>query len=347
MKIEKKISLLFLFVATLVTAACGKEETPTAEEKTPVGFRAMSQGVLTKDGEATERDPLSKYHNDFGVWGIARHTLESDYILWEPDAMTVVNKKKDSDSYAPVKEAYWFLGYAYNFLAVAPWEVAENISSITTGSANGADNLNFTYSIADKYEAGNYVFDPMGAAAQTEELTQKPSQQDLAFWHLLSQININVTFVDGDGKPVDSGSVSEIRMNGIDTNVSYTLGFNSNNSLSVACAEASEPEETTIVINTLPSTIHVVPQYITDFEVLVDFNLGGVAYDDFKLNLDIQTEDNPNGKNPAEYEYNGRYDWNIKIGPKGTISFKVNINDWAKQVIPDGDDDDNNDLEII
>ena len=330
MKIEKKISLLFLFVATLVTAACGKEETTTEEEKTPVGFRAMSQGVLTKDGEATERDPLSKYHNDFGVWGIARHTVESDYILWEPDAMTVVNKKKDSDSYAPVKEAYWFLGYAYNFLAVAPWEVAENISSITTGTANGADNLNFTYSIADKYEAGNYVFDPMGAAAQTDYLTQKPTQQDLAFWHLLSQININVTFIDGEGKQIDSGSVSEIRLNGIDTNVSYTLGFNSNNSLSVTCAEAAEPEETTIVLNTLPGTIHVVPQNITDFEVFVDFKLGGVAYDDFKLNLDINTDDNPNGKNPAVYEYNGRYDWNIKIGPKGTITFKVvEVEEWG------------------
>ena len=156
------------------------------------------------------------------------------------------------------------------------------------------------------------------------------SQQNITFWHLLSQININVTFVDGEGKQVDSGSVSEIRMNGIDTNVSYTLGFNSNNSLSADCAEASEPEETTIVINTLPSTIHVVPQDITDFEVFVDFKLGGVAYDDFKLNLDIQTEDNPNGKNPAEYEYNGRYDWNIKIGPKGTISFKVvEVEEWG------------------
>ena len=335
MKIIKNISLWFLFIAMLMPCSCVKERTTTEEEKTPVGFRAMSQGVLTKDGEATERDPLSKYHNDFGVWGIARHTLESDYILWEPDAMTVVNKKKDSDSYAPVKEAYWFLGYAYNFLAVAPWEVAENISSITTGTANGADNLNFTYSIADKYEAGNYVFDPMGAAAQTDYLTQKPTQQDLAFWHLLSQININVTFVDGEENQIDSGSVSEIRLNGIDTNVSYTLGFNSNNSLSVTC-EATEPEETTIILNTLPGTIHVVPQNITDFEVFVDFTLGGVAYDDFKLNLDIQTEDNPNGKNPAVYEYNGRYDWNIKIGPKGTITFKVvEVEEWGRVDVND------------
>ena len=329
MKIEKKISLLLLCAAMLTMAACGKTHgTDEEETRQAVGFVPQSEANLVK---ATT--PLSAFHSDFGVWGIARHATQNDIILWESNAMSEVKQQGNTKVYVPVSDAYWFSGYTYDFIAVAPWDLAKDISSINKGTVSGTDNLSFTYSLADKYAAGAYKFDPMAAVAESTVNTTAASwtsQQNITFWHLLSQININVTFVDGEGKQVDSGSVSEIRMNGIDTNVSYTLGFNSNNSLSADCAEASEPEETTIVINTLPSTIHVVPQDITDFEVFVDFKLGGVAYDDFKLNLDIQTEDNPNGKNPAEYEYNGRYDWNIKIGPKGTISFKVvEVEEWG------------------
>jgi hypothetical protein len=95
------------------------------------------------------------------------------------------------------------------------------------------------------------------------------------------------------------------------------------------------------------NSIYVVPQNISDFDIYMDFEIGGVRYDDFKLNLDLKTASNPDGKNPVDYEYNGYYRWNIKIGPKADISFKVTVEKWDEETVSDGDDDNNNDIEII
>ena len=343
---EKKISHWFLCLVLLIFSGCVKNHTPAVEEQRQVvGFAAQSEVNMVK---ATT--PFSNFHKDFGVWGIARHTDKPDYILWETDAMSKVEQKGTDNVYVPVEDAFWLAGYKYNFIAVAPWEAAEEISSISAGSSRGNENLSFTYSLAEKYAADDFVFDLLAAVAANEvgptASTHDP-QQSLTFWHLFSKIDIAVIFTDSAGSAVTGGTVSEIRLKEVDTNVSYSIGFDSQSALSVTSSPAAQPSETTILMTGTDNTIYVVPQNISDYEMYMDFKIGGVTYDDFKLNLDLKTASNPNGKNPVEYEYNGYYNWTIKIGPKADISFKVTVDQWSSQDVPDADDDDNNDIEII
>ena len=346
MKIEIKISHWLLCAALFMLTGCAKYHTPAEEEQRQVvGFAAQSEVNMVK---ATT--PFSNFHKDFGVWGIARHAGKPDYILWETSAMSKVEQKGSDNVYVPVEDAFWIAGYKYNFIAVAPWEAAEEISSVTPGNSSGKEKLSFTYSLADKYAADDFDFDLMASVAANEvgptASTHDP-QQSLTFWHLFSKIDIAVIFTDSAGSAVTGGTVSEIRLKEVDTNVSYSIGFDSQSALSVTSSPADQPAETTILMSGLENTIHVVPQDISDFEIYMDFEIGGVRYDDFKLNLDLKTASNPNGKNPVDYEYNGYYNWTIKIGPKADISFKVTVDQWSSQDVPDGDDDDNNDIEII
>lgn len=346
MKTVNKISLWVLCAVLFMLSGCAKNHTPAEEEQRQViGFDAQSEATPVK---ATT--PFSDFHNDFGVWGIARHTGKPDYILWETSAMSKVEQKGSENVYVPVEDAYWVAGYKYNFIAVAPWEAAEDISSVTAGNSSGKEKLDFTYSLADKYAADNFVFDLMASVAANEVKTTASahqSQQSLIFWHLFSKIDIAVTFVDSEGKTVTGGTVSEIRLKEVDTDVSYSIGFDSQSALSVTSSPVAQSAETTITLSGFENTIYVVPQNISDFEIYMDFKIGGVRYDDFKLNLDFKTASNPDGKNPVDYEYNGYYRWNIKIGPKADISFKVTVEKWDEETVSDGDDDNNNDIEII
>lgn len=346
MKTVNKISLLVLCAVLFMLSGCAKNHTPAEEEQRQViGFDAQSEATPVK---ATT--PFSDFHNDFGVWGIARHTGKPDYILWETSAMSKVEQKGSENVYIPVEDAYWVAGYKYNFIAVAPWEAAEDISSVTAGNSSGKEKLDFTYSLADKYAANNFVFDLMASVAANEVKTTASahqSQQPLIFWHLFSKIDIAVTFVDSEGKTVTGGTVSEIRLKEVDTDVSYSIGFDSQSALSVTSSPVAQSAETTITMSGFENSIYVVPQNISDFDIYMDFKIGGVRYDDFKLNLDLKTASNPDGKNPVDYEYNGYYRWNIKIGPKADISFKVTVEKWGEETVSDGDDDNNNDIEII
>jgi hypothetical protein len=312
-----------------------------------VGFTAVSQAVLTK-----APTPLSQYHNDFGVWGIARQAINDDYILWDDNDLTQVIKSSTSDVFVPVDDAYWFTGYEYDFIAVAPY-TASGISS--TSINNATNTLTFAYDLSPKYALkgatglqpkDHYQFDLMAAADHTDPIPQtKPSTQNLIFWHLFSQIEIeNIGFAPGI-----NGTVTNVRFKAYPSG-QYTISYdnsiaNKTATTGVTCETITKKADNTDAAKAeltfenpnFSSTatrpiFNIIPQKVAYLELYIDFTINegtsSVQYQGFKIDLTSQEL--------TEYEYNGKYNWDITIGTKNAVSFNVvQINDWQTGTVPD------------
>ena len=309
-----RIVILSLCAALILGSCTKKHHQPEESLKAPLEFTAVSQNSALKSGATKATTPLSAFHGDFGAWGIARQEGNATpYILWESNAMSQVVKSTDN-TYVPVADAYWLTGFAYNFIAVAPYTggVSGLDVSHSVDTQTGKDAITFTFDQGAKYTADDFDFDLMGAVASTAAITTKPTTQNLTFWHLFSQININVSFVDANGTAVSTGTVSQMRLCNVKSKADYTLTFGGANNLSVACGRHTDDK--TISLSGSSATVHILPQSITGFELYLDFTLDGAAFNDFKVNL------NATG-HPTTYNWNEAYNWNIIIGPKADISF--------------------------
>ena len=323
-----RIVILSLCAALILGSCTKKHHQPAEPLKAPLEFTAVSQNSALKSGATKATTPLSAFHGHFGAWGIARQEGNATpYILWESNAMSQVVKSTDN-TYVPVADAYWLTGFAYNFIAVAPY--TDGISGLvvtpSTDAQTGKDAITFNFDQGAKYTAGDFDFDLMGAAAATDAITTKPTTQPLTFWHLFSQININVSFVDANGTAVSTGTVSQMRLCNVKSKADYTLTFGGANNLSVACG--SHTDDKTISLSGSSATVHILPQSITGFELYLDFTLDGAAFNDFKVNL------NTTG-HPTTYNWNEAYNWNIIIGPKADISFSFTVLPWVGDPVGD------------
>lgn len=297
-------------------------------------FSAESEENLTQNSTKATSSALPEDF-DFGVWGIARRDdgIEQDpYILWRENSLIQVNKNS-SGIYEPSSAAYWFSNHTYHFIAVAPFDIdATDVNVITEeeNSSSGADALEFKYSIAGKYTANDYDFDLMGAVAMSkvDVAATHPSSQDIVFKHLFSQINIKVSFKEGD-RTID-GSVQKIRIRNVSTQGEYNITFDNDNSLKVTCTDQAVNQEIVFASETalaFPQTLHILPQDVSKFELYLDFKIGSGAealtMNDFKVNL--STANNT----PSFYDYNQSRNWNITISPKASISFTIDVAKWV------------------
>ena len=323
-----RIVILSLCAALILGSCTKKHHQPEEPLKAPLEFTAVSQNSALKSGATKATTPLSAFHGDFGAWGIARQEGNATpYILWESNAMSQVVKSTDN-TYVPVADAYWLTGFAYSFIAVAPYTGGASGLAVahSVDTQTGKDAITFTFDQGAKYTAGDFDFDLMGAAAATDAITTKPSTQPLTFWHLFSQININVSFVDANGTAVSTGTVSQMRLCNVKSKADYTLTFGGANNLSVACG--NHTDDKTISLSGSSATVHILPQSITGFELYLDFTLDGAAFNDFKVNL------NTTG-HPTTYNWNEVYNWNIIIGPKADISFSFTVLPWVGDPVGD------------
>lgn len=331
MKHTIKIVILSLCAALTLSACNKRHHTPdTSDQKIPLSFTAESHDAVVKSAtKAAFPD-----NTDFGVWGVARHnTLAQPYVLWL-NGMERVTKNTDG-SYVPATEAYWLKDYTYHFLAVAPspYTGGPAVTTPAQPSSTSTDELEFTFDMGAKYTQEDYDFDLMAAAAtSTVDASHGKGSQSLIFWHLLSKINVNLSFVDTEG------TVDEIRLSNILTQTQYTLGLDqepanasdrdSDYPLNVSyVTNQTEKNMSPIVLNADNKTgdtwtwiMHVVPQVTKDFVLYLDFTVGGVSTTNFKVNLSAAGD--------TVYQPNSQYNWNITINPK-TITFDVEVNPWV------------------
>ena len=357
MKLETKIASLILCLALPLTTACKKTPIP-AEDPQPaeIGFTAASQAVWVKSGETSTP---SFPHDDFGVWGIARQEgLQTPYVLWGTNSLALVEESSTPGIYSPSSPAYWMKGYKYNFLAIAPFADA-GLSSIgiTTKedqlttippAENPVDYMTFTYDMSTKYTgipatettpaaAPDYTFDLLAAAAEQEVKTGGyNTAKELKFWHLFAQLSIKVIFENV------TGTVEALSIEEVDTQASFTIKQNSGSSgntgtLSIAMNELQSSETELHFNSSSPTdsegrwTAHIVPQDITDHTINIKYSVVGtddkVTYYNDSISL--------GSSSPTFYNSNGRYNWTIKINPKGGIGFNVVISDWNSTNVED------------
>ena len=354
MNMEKKIFIRFLFAALLITAGCRKDDTP-AEEKTPVGFRAMSQDVLVKSGDVPVRKSLHEYGiNTFGVWGISRNDLNVQYLWNQPAANNTVQlvpvtaeTVNGEEIYVPAEDGYWFSNSTHDFLALASAEPGTTNTFGTTGlsvthtDAAGAQTnpvMTFTYDMSSKYNPGtgktpDYTYDLLGAAARKEVEKVIPTSQDLVFWHLFSQIVINTSFdKDLNGNQI-VGEVTAMHFKDVKASGNYIVKYKSDSELDVT-PTANDTPLADISLTGSSVTLNIIPQDVKAFELYLDFRIKEgtewVTYNNFKINLDV-----PQNKDP--YIFNNKYNWNITIGTKATIKFVVSVNPWKNATEDDFD----------
>ena len=318
--------------AALTLGSCTKKHhQPEEPLRAPLEFTAVSQNSALKSGATKATTPLSAFHGDFGAWGIARQEGNATpYILWESNAMSQVVKSNDN-SYVPVNAAYWLADFRYNFIAVAPYESVD--SDVTVDETN--HSISFECDLGAKYSTGDYAFDLMGAVAEkyVDPAVARPTSQDLTFWHLFSQICINVIFEEADKTPI-AGTVDAIRLSNVVTKAGYEISFDDDKNLDVLCVPSTSSSDkitssAPLVFNQSNKdqgtgskwTIHILPQIVSGFVMYIDFTIGETSTRNFKVNLSAA------GNNA--YDYNGAYNWNIRITPK-TVSFDVSVKPWVE-----------------
>ena len=336
MKHIVKIAFLMLGAVMILTSCDRNRHTPDpGAQGVPISFSALSHEAPVK------ADDLSEYHEDFGVWGIARYKDDTkpDYTPW------LVNKQnqmcKVSSQGVPETGAFWFSGYKYNFIALAPYDLGTPTLSFTPETPTSNDALTLAFSMADKYAASDFAYDLMGAVGEkTVAEAKKAGSQSLVFWHLLAKLRINVIF-----SGVTNASVTGLRLHNVATERSYSI-TDVNGVFDVNYVTTTDGQTMTITLdntdadNTLNDMIigkdsqnrdcqykivHIIPQSIKDFELDLDFNIDGVQTNGFKLNLESAKYNTDS--TPVVYTHNQWYNWNITITPKG-IAFDVTVALW-------------------
>lgn len=341
MKHIVKIAFLMLGAVMILTSCDRNRHTPDpGAQGVPISFSALSQEAPVKAGESTLKV-------DFGVWGIARYKdkTKPEYIPWlvnEDGLMAQVSKEG-----VPVTGGYWFSGYTYNFIALAPYDLGTSSLTFTEETDSTNDALTLEFSMADKYEASQFDYDLMGAVGeQTVADAKNAVTQKLFFWHLLAKIRINVRFAElANGT---TASVTGLRLHNVATERSYSITdvngvFDVNyvtttdgqNPVTITLDNTDESKENDMITDKDKQNrdcqykeLHIIPQSIGDFELDLDFKIDNVQTNGYKLNLDAAKYTTTDGvKTPVVYLHNQWYNWNITITPKG-IAFDVTVALW-------------------
>ena len=347
MTLETRTVTLLLCAALAITlGSCSKKTITPAEDPQPaeVGFTASSQAVWVKGGET----PTTSFpYDNFGVWGIARQN-DLIYNLWGNGALMDVNKNTEG-SYVPSEAAYWLKGYTYDFLAVAPYEDAGlTFNRVTTKddqttADSPSDYMTVTYDMSTNYASGNYTFDLLGAAAEQAVNTGGYNEsQQLIFWHLFSKLAIKVIFVDANGTEdqSDNNVVTKLSIRNVNPKGSFAIKYisppGSMGTLSVVPTPDSQAQNKTLEFDANSEKdsdgrwhANIIPQNITGFVIDVAYNVTG---SDGKVTYYSDSISMTNA-NPSVYASNSRYNWTIKINPKGGIGLSVEIAEWGEEQI--------------
>lgn len=349
--------LILTFCAVLTLSSCRKNHHTPVELDQPVsvGFSAVSQTAAVKS-VTKAAEPLSEYHDDFGVWGIARNpanTAQPVYMLWNQNSLVKVKKSQDSEIYVPERVAFWLSGYTYDFLALAPYnDTGVSGLSVAQATPPAKDALSFIYDISSKYTdlERDYEYNLMGAAAQNtvDKASTHSSQQVLTFWHLFTKLCVKVSF-----EGVTEGTLTGMRLVNVYFKTKYDISLDSGNALSVTNSTPDGYEQLTVGFGSedfsreetedgkqwQTATVHIVPQEISHWKLFLDFNIttedGTASTSNFEVNLANAKPDSSN-PNRGKYAYNEWYNWNITISPK-IIKFDVSVTPWADYTDTNGD----------
>ena len=322
MKHMTHIATLALSVLLALTACERNRHTPE-EDKVPLSFSALSQNTPTK----ADGDEPKFTHTDFGVWGYATKTGQGDYMLWNETAMSPVDNI--NGNYHPASAAYWFSGYDYNFIAIAPYtDGAEKLSGFSVAQSH--DALSFSFNMG--YSNSNPGVNLMGAIAKTHVNTAKDQgAQRLDFQHLTSKIDIKVKFEQASGEVALPllPQVTGMRLENVYSDAAYSISYVQEGEIAISCAIDENSGSEIPLTPTKPSnsewwtvTTYILPQDVSDFGLYIDFTIGDEVYENFPITLTFPANDH-------EYGINQWHTWNITLTPSLFVFFEPSVTDWA------------------
>ena len=323
---KQMINIAFLpLCAALLLAACDRNRhTPDPDtQKAPISFAALSQNIPVKAGEI----PLSSIHDNFGIWGYATKQEHPDYLIWEDETMSRV--RYNGSSFFPDTYAFWLSGYAYNFIAVAPYtDGADRLTSFAIGQ--NKDALSFAYDMSDIYAPSTEGVAPRPGIDLMGSIAKRPAYkvgedgvQELVFHRLTSRIDINVKF-DYSTTPV----ITEVRLENVDANATYALSY-SETGLGIECDIDDKFTDTTIPLSLTELgdglwtvTVYILPQDVSEFELFMDFTNGNDEYTNFPI-----TPKFPDGHD-TNYSINAWHKWNITLTNELFVFFDASVKNW-------------------
>ena len=331
------IILTTLLGAMIALASCQREDVPhneTPEEiGAPISFSTINASFDTKgdDGETSEEGSetgtTTPEISSFHVWA-SRNATGNDIFGARGTTVTYGN---NIWIYSPVR--YWQTG-TYNFAAVSPLSISENVS--LSGTINNG-KLELTFGTGDyNWNIESNPTDLLIAeAANIAGRVNSTSPQSVRFTfnHLLSQIYFEAKAADANTSPIEvikveiSGNnkfVSGLKydMLATDSKLTWTCSDDGSDSQDISLSDA-----TTLGGSYVPVTPDVM-----------------VLSKDCDLVVKVTLKDKGNSSSmvvkSATIENTGwlpgyRYKYNISVSPDKILFDKVTVQEWTTGVVGD------------
>ena len=331
------IILTTLLGAMIALASCHREELPhneTPEEiGAPISFSTIQASFDTKgvDGESNEdegTESTTPKITSFHVWA-SRNVTNND--IFGAGGTTVTFGKNNTWTYTPVR--YWLTG-TYNFAAVSPISISDNIS-LSGSIDNGELELTFGTSGSN----WNVVSDPTDlliaeAASVTGRVNStSPQSVRFTFKHLLSQIYFEAKNADASASPIEVTKVEISGNNKVASELKYDM-LATGSKISWTCIDdgtASQDISLSAATTLGGSYVPVTPIVMVlskDCDLLVKVTIKD------KNNSSSEVVKSATIKN-TDWLPGNRYKYYISVSPDKILFDKVTVQEWATGIVED------------
>lgn len=323
MKAIKTLAMAAL--ATAVFASCSSED-ELAQNNYPMDnvVRIMTSvdGMNTRASYGNSTDKLNSF-------GFCINNAGSDKYTYDNIKVT-----KEGNNWNPATQMLWQNSTtAVDILAYAPYQ---ETTEDATGKVKIFGKTDYAFSVqADQSDAEDYssdliVFKQTGFTPGSELNTSKAV--DVAFTHLLSQLNLTIELRDqfnqDEKKPVTSATVTDVKVDGTFIRSKVNFAADPISFLRDGQASAAITPETVAFKKADKTTDHatfkysaiVIPQKVIAGQLCIKFKVDGTDY--------IWT-----GTSDVEFVSGKKYDLLLLVG-KDVVQVKgITATPWGKETI--------------
>ena len=323
MKAIKTLAMAAL--ATAVFASCSSED-DLAQSNYPMDnvVRIMTSvdGMNTRASYGNSTDKLNSF-------GFCINNAGSDKYTYDNIKVT-----KEGNNWNPATQMLWQNSTtAVDILAYAPYQ---ETTEDATGKVKIFGKTDYAFSVqADQSDAEDYssdliVFKQTGFTPGSELNTSKAV--DVAFTHLLSQLNLTIELRDqfnqDEKKPVTSATVTDVKVDGTFIRSKVNFAADPISFLRDGLASAAITPETVAFKKADKTTDHatfkysaiVIPQKVIAGQLCIKFKVDGTDY------IWTATDD-------AEFESGKKYELHLLVGKDVVQGGAITAKPWGPETI--------------
>ena len=329
MKAIKTLAMAAL--ATAVFASCSSED-ELAQNNYPMDnvVRIMTSvdGMNTRASYGNSTDKLNSF-------GFCINNAGSDKYTYDNIKVT-----KEGNNWNPATQMLWQNSTtAVDILAYAPYqETTEDASGKVKvfGKTDYAFSVQADQSDAEDYSSDLIVFKQTGFTPGSELNTSKAV--DVAFTHLLSQLNLTIELRDqfnqDEKKPVTSATVTDVKVDGTFIRSKVNFAADPISFLRDGQASAAITPETVAFKKADKTTDHatfkysaiVIPQKVIAGQLCIKFKVDGTDY--------IWT-----GTSDVEFVSGKKYDLLLLVGKDVVQGGAITAKPWGEETITEKETD--------